>query len=175
MKPQLNLSEFNGDFRRKLQIAMRKAEVTGIPNSLTPADRIYLIGNGGSATIAQHIAVDMTKMAYCAHALTDPSVLSMMANDYGWTECFSMQLAPRIGANDWLIAISSSGKSDNIRHAAKIARDNYRAKVMTLTGFEPDNPLRSIGHVNWYVPSHNYGVVEMTHLAILHSIVNPGL
>lgn len=124
-------------------------------------------------TVAQHVCTDMVKQGYDAHALSDPAVLSMMSNDEGWEYALSNWLKCHIGGGDWVIAISSSGKSMNIRNAAIMARE-YRANVMTLSGFEPDNPLRKLGDVNWYVPSHNYGVVELTHLAILHSIVNPG-
>lgn len=166
----------DAQFLWRVQEAFDQIELQGDTKlCLEWQNAIFLIGNGGSATVAEHIAVDAVKMGYNARALTNAGVMSMLANDYGWKEVFSMHFATSLGANDWLIAISSSGRSENICHAAVIAKRNYRARVMTLSGFEPDNPLRKLGDVNYYVPSKNYGVVELTHLAILHSIVNPGL
>lgn len=166
----------NTKFLEAVRHAIHAVEITGARSlRIEATNAMFLIGNGGSATIAEHIAVDAIKMGYNARALTNSAVMSMLANDYGWKEVFAMHFSTSLGANDWLIAISSSGRSENICHAAIIARRNYNARIMTLSGFEPDNPLRELGDVNYYVPSKNYGVVEITHLAILHSIVNPGI
>jgi D-sedoheptulose 7-phosphate isomerase len=136
---------------------------------------IYLIGNGGSAAIASHIANDLTKACgKRAHALTDPAILSCMANDYGYKEVFSEQLHRLMAPQDWLIAISSSGQSKNILRAVEAAHA-YHGNIVTLSGFDANNPLRTSGHTNYWVPSDNYGVVEISHLAILHGIVNPGV
>ena len=150
-----------------------EVEVSGEPFEFERSYRIYLIGNGGSCAVAQHVAVDMVKQGWSAFALNDPAVMSMSANDLGWNQVFTNQLARHIGGNDVLIAISSSGKSENIVNSCAMAH-NMHAKVITLSGFEPDNGLRKMGDVNYYVPSKNYGVVEITHLAILHAIANPG-
>jgi D-sedoheptulose 7-phosphate isomerase len=75
---------------------------------------------------------------------------------------------------DWLIAISSSGQSKNILRAVETAHA-YHGNIVTLSGFDANNPLRTAGHMNYWVPSNNYGVVEISHLAILHGIVNPGV
>lgn len=154
--------------------ALLNVEVSGEPFELSEKSAIYLIGNGGSATVAQHIAVDLVKKGYRAQALTDPAVMSMFANDEGWDNVFASQVRTVIVPDDVLIAISSSGMSENILAAAGEARVALRANVITLSGFNPNNSLRKRGQVNYYVPSSNYGVVEITHLAILHSIVNPG-
>lgn len=156
--------------------ALLNVEVTGEPFELSKHAGIYLIGNGGSCSIAQHIAVDLIKNGYDAQALTDPAVMSMFANDHGWDEVFAGQLLVKLGAadpDDTLIAISSSGQSENIVSCVQYRRTF--TNIITLSGFKPDNRLRKLGHVNYYVPSSNYGVVEITHLAILHSIVNPGI
>src|ERR1041385_2590027 len=78
---------------------------------ILPQNQVFLFGNGGSATIADHIAVDLLKNGYTARALTNPGVMSMLANDYGWKEVFALQFATSLNANDWVIAISSSGRS----------------------------------------------------------------
>jgi len=69
------------------------------------------------------------------------------------------------------VAISSSGRSPSIVHAAREAR-SMGVRVVTLTGFDPVNPLREVGHYNFHVASHRYGVVETTHLAICHEILD---
>ncbi len=148
-------------------------QCVGTPAQFDPACGIYLIGNGGSAAIASHIANDLVKGGWHAVALTDPAVMSCIANDVGWADVFAWQVMHHIAPGEWLWAISSSGRSANILRAAHEA-NALRANVMTLSGFDANNPLRTLGDVNYYVPSHNYGVVEICHLAILHSIVNPG-
>jgi D-sedoheptulose 7-phosphate isomerase len=72
---------------------------------------------------------------------------------------------------DIIITISSSGKSANILNAAEAARDKG-CYVCTLSGFGEDNPLRKMGDVNIYIPSARYGMVEMSHQAILHMITD---
>ncbi len=155
-------------------LALKKVEVSGKHIEFSPGSAIYLVGNGGSASACGHIAVDMVKRGHHAVALTDPYVMSMFANDEGWENVFSKQLRRHAGGNDILVAISSSGESRNILSAAYVA-DQLSMRIITLSGFAPDNPLRTMGDVNYYVPSKNYGIVEITHLAILHSIVNPGV
>lgn len=133
--------------------------------------KVFFVGNGGSAAIASHMAVDYTKNGGVAGiSLNDPAMLTCVANDYGYEEVFSRQLQWRAEAGDTVVLISSSGKSANIINAALAAHDRD-CQVITLTGFTHDNPLRKMGAINFYVPSHDYGVVEITHLAILHSMV----
>lgn len=154
--------------------ALLNVEVTGEPFELSAPSRYFLIGNGGSTTVAQHIAVDMVKNGFSAFALTDPAVMSMLANDTKWGSVFDEQILVHGRSNDVLIAISSSGNSDNIINAVEYAKSRFMT-TLVLSGFAPGNPLRALGGVQYYVPSSNYGVVEIAHLAILHSIVNPGL
>jgi D-sedoheptulose 7-phosphate isomerase len=135
--------------------------------------KAWLVGNGGSAAVASHIANDLVKMGKGAIALVDPPTLTCQANDEGWDEAFAKQISVHARAGDQVICISSSGKSENILNAAYAARHACRAYVITLSGFEATNPLRSLGDHNYYVPSLNYGIVEVCHLAILHGIVKP--
>jgi len=133
---------------------------------------VYLVGNGGSAAVAQHVANDLVKRGKSAHALVDAATITCQANDEGWEFAFARQIEVHARSQDMVIAISSSGKSMNIHQAVYAARERG-AQVMTLSGFDAMNPLRSMGDFNYYVPSFNYGIVEVTHLAILHSIVKP--
>ena len=136
------------------------------------ANKIMLVGNGGSAAIASHIAVDLCKTCGIrAMALNDPSMLTCLSNDYSFDEVFSKQVEYHTEPNDALIAISSSGKSKNILNAVRTAAP-LGANLITLSGFESDNPLREMGTINFYVPSMEYGVVEIAHLTILHAIAD---
>jgi len=138
------------------------------------ADHVYLIGNGGSSAIASHIANDIVKvLCKPAYVLTDPAMLTCMANDYGWENALREMISRYITEDDALICISSSGQSENILGAASFAQA-LGAYVVTFTGFEWNNPLRLMGDCNYWVPSSSYGVVECAHLVLLHSLVNPG-
>ena len=72
---------------------------------------------------------------------------------------------------DILFAISSSGESKNILNGALKARQKG-CHIITLSGFARENPLQKMGDVNFYVPSHSYGYVEIAHLTICHCIVD---
>lgn len=130
--------------------------------------RVYFIGNGGSAAIASHMAVDfLNKGNLAAQCFNDLAALTCLANDYGYENVFDQQIKRFAHFGDVLFAISSSGNSANIMRAAH----NSGCVVITLSGFKPENKLRSVGLVNFYVPSHSYGIVETAHLGILHSIL----
>ncbi len=134
--------------------------------------RFFFIGNGGSAAIAEHMAADWLKAGgVAAMCFNQSPLMSCIANDIGYDRVFANPLMLHGSAGDVLFAISSSGKSKSITSAAEIARD-LRMKVITLSGFAPDNLLRSFGHVNFHVPSDKYGLVEVAHHAICHSILD---
>src|SRR5579862_8031011 len=129
--------------------------------------RIMLIGNGGSAGICSHLATDFCKNGGMrATAFNDGSVLTWLGNDYGYEQVFAKQIEWHGLKGDMLIAISSSGRSLNILNAVASAR-RLSCMIVTLSGFKPDNPLRSLGDINIYFPCSEYGFVEVGHLAIL--------
>ncbi len=135
-------------------------------------NRVFFIGNGGSAAIASHMAADWSKNGrVSALCFNDPAALTCFANDVSFAAVFSHQLMLHARRGDMLFAISSSGQSANIVQAASRASESGIYTV-TLSGFEPDNPLRRIGHHNIYVPSSEYGIVEITHLACLHAVLD---
>ena len=129
---------------------------------------IYLIGNGASASMASHFAADLTKNARLhTEVFTDLSLITAISNDIGYEWVFSEPLRSRAEKGDMLVAISSSGKSKNILRAAEVA-GKIGLKVITLSAMSPQNPLRSTGHLNIYIPSETYGYAESSHSAILH-------
>ena len=131
---------------------------------------VYVIGNGGSAGVASHAVVDFINVAKLrAFTLHEPALMTCMANDYGYENAFARMLAQMAKPGDVLIAISSSGNSKNIRNAA-VQMTNGGGMVITLSGFASDNPLRSLGDINIWLNSKNYGLVEIGHQFILHNL-----
>lgn len=134
--------------------------------------KLIFIGNGGSAAIASHMSIDYWKNGGIgAMAFNDSSLLTCISNDYGYQYVFEKPIDRFACEGDLLVAISSSGKSANILRAGDLAREK-RCFAMTLSGFDASNPLRSKGHINFYIPSHSYGIVEVNHLAILHAMLD---
>lgn len=135
------------------------------------APRLIFIGNGGSAAIASHLTNDYTKNGgKTAIAFNDAAALLGTANDFGFDNVFAQQLKFHAQQGDVLVAISSSGRSPDIINAVKVARD-MGLDAVTLSGFDKDNPLRTMGIINFWIDSHDYGIVELTSEAILHSMI----
>lgn len=135
-------------------------------------NKVILIGNGGSAAIASHIAVDLWKNGGVrAMAFNDISLITCVGNDYGFEHIFEKPIEMFADAGDVLIAISSSGSSENIIKGVNAAIDK-KCLVVTLSGFAPDNPLRKMGQINFYAPSGAYGFVENAHAAICHCVAD---
>jgi D-sedoheptulose 7-phosphate isomerase len=134
--------------------------------------KLLFVGNGASAAIASHQAVDYWKTARIrAMAFNDAALLTCISNDFGYASVFEKPLEMFAEARDVLVAISSSGRSENIIRAAHAAR-GAGARILTFSGFAPDNPLRSLGDLNFYVPTKSYGQVEVTHLSLSHCLLD---
>jgi D-sedoheptulose 7-phosphate isomerase len=135
-------------------------------------NKIIFIGNGGSAGIASHLAIDFSKNGGLrALAFNDPSALTCLGNDLGYENVFAKQLDFHARPGDLLIAISSSGRSPNILGAVKMARTR-ECKVATFSGFTEENDLRRSGDINFFVRSREYGFVEVAHLALCHAVLD---
>ncbi len=133
---------------------------------------VHLVGNGGSASVVAHAQNDLVKACGIrALVYQDVPLLTAYANDHGYPKGYADALAIWLDARDVLIAVSSSGASPNILTAVQVAK-KAGAIVITCTGFSPDNPLRQLGHLNFYVPSSDYGQVELTHAALLHCLTD---
>lgn len=131
---------------------------------------LYLAGNGGSAAIASHAATDFLNVGGLrAVTLHDSSLLTCMANDYGYAEAFRRVLGTVAQPGDALIAVSSSGKSPNILNAATGMRERGGI-VCTFSGFGAENPLRAQGDLNFWLESEDYGMVEIGHQFLLHNL-----
>lgn len=134
--------------------------------------KVIMVGNGGSAGIASHQAVDYWKNGGIrAVAFNDASLLTCIGNDLGFENLFSAPIERFADPEDLVFAISSSGASPNILNASKAARTTG-CRLVTFSGFDPANPLRSQGDMNFHVASSSYGLVEILHLYIIHSILD---
>ena len=134
-------------------------------------NKLMFIGNGGSAAISSHQAVDYWKNGGLeAVAFNDASLLTCISNDFGYERVFAEPIQRFAKPGDSLFAISSSGKSLNILQGVETAQ-KIGCDIVTFSGFDPSNPLCSLGRVNFFVPSFSYGIVEITHLSLIHALL----
>jgi D-sedoheptulose 7-phosphate isomerase len=173
------------DYIKTLTTACGGLEVTGPGGALSPSDglrrwieltravhtrgqHVYLIGNGASAAMASHFAADACKTAQLrASTFNDAALLTATANDLSFDDVFALPLSRLARRDDMLISISSSGRSANIVRALETARA-MGMEIVTLSGKGADNPSRTLGRLNFYVPDDRYGIVESAHTVILH-------
>lgn len=125
--------------------------------------KVIFVGNGGSAAIAGHCAVDFTKNARirCVN-FNRSDLLTCFANDFGYENVFQKALEFYADPGDVVVCISSSGRSPNILKAARYCVEQGLCLV-TLTGFSADNPLAAMGKINLCVESRAYNIIENTH------------
>ena len=135
--------------------------------------KTLIFGNGGSAAIASHFSVDLTKNAKvrCVN-FNESDLITCFANDYGYENWMSQAVEHYGDEMDNLLLLSCSGKSQNLINACKKARDKKFNKIFTFTGLDKNNPLSKQGDVNIWVNSEAYNVVENLHHAYLLSIVD---
>ncbi|UTJ06375.1 SIS domain-containing protein [Arcobacter roscoffensis] len=139
-------------------------------------NKIYIIGNGGSAATASHMANDLSiglkrkdKLTLHAISLADNiAINSAISNDIGYENIFYMQLKDILQAEDIVIAISCSGNSPNIIKAVKYAKE-VNSTIVGLSGFD-GGKLRELSDIKLHVKSNkgDYGLVEDIHLILNH-------
>lgn len=155
--------ELLAGFKKAISLITGCAECSG---------KLLFIGNGASSSISSHMAVDFWKNGSIpAMAFNDAALLTCVSNDLGYSKVFEEPIAMFANPKDILVAISSSGKSENIINAVRMARSKG-CGIITLSGFSQDNPLRALGEINFYIPFSSYGIVEVIHHSICHSILD---
>ena len=140
--------------------------------------KIYIIGNGGSAATASHMANDFGiglkrrgSGNFSVESLADNSaVCTAIANDIGYENIFYTQLQDKLNKNDILIAISCSGNSPNIIKAVNYAKQN-NINIIGITGFD-GGELKMLSSINFHVETNpnEYGIVEDIHMILNHMI-----
>ena len=130
--------------------------------------KVMLGGNGGSSAIVSHVQNDLSEPAGVRSMIfTEEAVLTARANDYGYGSVFERPIELWAEPEDLVVTVSSSGQSENIIRALRIARKK-KCKLITFSGFKPDNPSRYLGDINFYVDSNVYGYVEIAHMSLVH-------
>ncbi len=129
--------------------------------------KVYIVGNGGSASIASHVSVDFAKVSRIQSAtFNNSNLITCFANDYGYENWVVEAIKAYMTKKDMIILISSSGTSKNIVNAARYCKNNG-INLITLSGFKKNNPLSKLGKVNFHINSNQYNFIEMSHHIIL--------
>jgi D-sedoheptulose 7-phosphate isomerase len=132
--------------------------------------KMIFAGNGGSASIASHAAADFTKQSKIRTiAFNDHNLMSAYSNDYGQEQWIARCLDDYADPEDAVVLLSCSGGSQNVINAANLAK-NKGVPVVTFTGFEPSNNLRSFGKVNFWTNAKNYNIVEAVHTILIFCV-----
>jgi D-sedoheptulose 7-phosphate isomerase len=134
---------------------------------------VFIAGNGGSASVASHFSVDLTKNAKvkCIN-FNEPNLITCFANDFGYENWLATALKFHAKKNDGLILISSSGSSQNMINAAKVAKNIGIEPIITFTGNKKNNSLSRHADINFWVDSKAYNYVENIHQIWLLSLVD---
>ena len=141
-------------------------------NTSKKGGKVILAGNGGSAAMASHVAVDITKNAGIRSVtFNEYDLITTLANDYGYENWIAKAIELYHNPNDLVVLISASGQSLNVINAANVSK-KLGLPVITFSGMSPQNPLRNKGDINLWVDSNIYNIVEMTHHIWLLAIVD---
>jgi len=137
--------------------------------------KVLFFGNGGSAAIASHVSVDLTKNTKIrALNFNEADLLTCFSNDYGYEKWIEKTIEFYADSKDVIVLISSSGRSKNMLNACKAAKKKKISNIITLTGNKKNNPLSKLGKINLWVNSNIYNYIENIHqiwlLAICDSI-----
>jgi D-sedoheptulose 7-phosphate isomerase len=134
--------------------------------------KLMLAGNGASASIASHAAVDFTKQAKVrAMAFNDHNLITAFSNDYGYENWVAEAVKAYGHPGDAVVLISSSGKSPNIVNAARAAKE-AGLTVVAFSGFAGSNPLHEAADLNFWVESKAYNVIEAVHGIWIFAVVD---
>ena len=155
--------------------AIRKS-ASLLVNSVKEGGKIYSCGNGGSMSDAMHFAEELTgrfrdeRKPIAAMAISDPGFITCTANDYGYHQIFSRFVEAFGAKGDSLLAISTSGNSANVLHAARAAKDKGM-HVIALTG-KDGGELAKICDVEIRVPHSDYSDrIQEIHIKVIHILV----
>ena len=164
-----DLININSDEIKKKLISLKKIFITTKQNK----KKILIFGNGGSAAIASHFSIDLTKNAKirCTN-YNESDLITCFSNDYGYERWVEMAIRYYGNKGDVLIVISSSGKSKNIINGCIAAKKKKFLKIITLTGHSMNNPVKKLGDINLWINSKAYNYIEHIHQFWLLSLVD---
>ncbi|EGP06620.1 phosphoheptose isomerase 1 [Bradyrhizobiaceae bacterium SG-6C] len=155
--------------------ATTQAIARAVTDALKAGNKLLLIGNGGSAADAQHIAAEIVgrykqeRSGWAAIALTtDTSALTAIANDYDFEQIFARQVQGLAKRGDVLFALTTSGRSPNILAALKMARD-LGVVTVGFTGERGESMRASCDHL-FIAPTDDTPVIQQVHMMAMHAI-----
>ena len=167
------VNPFN-EYVTTLQSAHMEEEFDKFKKAFKNHDRIIILGNGGSNSVASHISQDYMKFhKKKVSILSDPSMITMLTNDFGYEFAYQKFLEYYVEEDTLVIIISSGGESPNMLKCVDWCEDN-KISYGVLTGFEPNNTIRSEASSalwNYHIASKSYGVVECVHQIFLHGVI----
>ena len=172
----MNYQNFFNNYKDSIYKLLNEVDSSLIEQSVNLIRKkniVFIVGNGGSASIASHVSVDFLKVAKIkSSTFNNSNLITCYANDFGHENWVKEAIKSNCSMDkDLMILISSSGKSNNIINAAKYCKEN-NIPLITLSGFKENNPLSNYGNVNIYIKSEDYNFIEMSHHIILVSIVD---
>jgi D-sedoheptulose 7-phosphate isomerase len=139
--------------------------------AINKKQKILVFGNGGSAAIANHFAIDVTNVINKkCFSLSDNSIITCLSNDYGFENWVDKAIKLYSNKNDILILISSSGISKNMTNAIKKNKKNLH-KIITFTG-KCNSELATLSDINFQVNSKTYNIIENIHQIILLTAID---
>lgn len=135
-------------------------------------NKMIFAGNGASASISSHGAVDFTKQGKVrAVDFNEPNLITALSNDYGYENWVARALESYADDGDAVVLTSVSGASGNLVRAAEYAKSRGLTLV-TFTGKMADNPLRQLGDINFWIESGAYNIVEAVHMLWMTTVVD---
>ena len=178
MDKQKYLQKYFDDLRKIINFDNEKIlDLIKVSEIITKASKIgkktLIFGNGGSAAIASHFSVDLTKNARirCVN-YNESDLLTCFSNDFGYERWVEKCIEYYGDENDVVILISAGGNSENMINGAKKAKEMNFDKIITLTGNDKNNKLSKLGDVNFWIESKAYNLIENAHQALLLSLVD---
>jgi D-sedoheptulose 7-phosphate isomerase len=135
--------------------------------------KLMIFGNGGSAAMASHFSVDLTKNAKIrCFNFNESDLITCFSNDYGYEKWVEKTIDFYGDEGDVVIIISASGKSLNMINGCEAARRKKFSKIITFTGIDKNNPVAKLGDINFWINSKAYNYIENIHQIWLLTIVD---
>ena len=167
------VNPFN-EYIETLQCAHMEEQFLRFQSAFKTYKRIIILGNGGSSSVASHISQDYMKFhKKKVSILSDPSMITMLANDFGYKKAYQKFLEYYVEDDTLVIIMSSGGESKNMINCIKWC-EQESIPYGVLTGFKSDNTIRNEATNalwNYHIASDSYGVVECVHQIFLHGVV----
>ena len=162
------------EYIETLKSAHMEVEFFKFQKAFYTHNRIIILGNGGSNSVASHISQDYMKFHNKkVSILSDPSMITMLTNDFGYDWAYQKFLEYYVEIDTLVIIMSSGGESENMINCLNWCEEN-KVSYGVLTGFGENNTIRKNAKNslwNYYINSNSYGVVECVHQIFLHGVV----